>query len=181
MPKDNSRAVAEVLNAVIQKMSELDEQDRGRVLTSVATFFRHELQPAPAQPTSASSSQPAMRPNFSDDRAPSPKDFLFQKQPKTDVERIACLAFFLTHFRDMPHFKTIDLAKLNTEAAQIKFSNTAYATNNAIKSGHLALASKGLKQITAWGEQFVSALPDRDAAQKILSQLRHRRGRGRKK
>jgi len=46
----------------------------------------------------------------------SPKDFLLEKQPRTDVERIACLAYYLTHYRATPHFKTIDLSILNTEA-----------------------------------------------------------------
>jgi hypothetical protein len=122
-----------------------------------------------------------MRPSFSEDRAPSPKDFLFQKQPKTDIERIACLAFYLTHFRDMPHFKTLDLAKLNTEAAQVKFSNAAYAADNATKAGYLAAAARAQKQITAWGEQFVTALPDREAALKAISQARARRSARRKK
>jgi hypothetical protein len=98
-----------------------------------------------------------------------------------DIERIACLAFYLTHFRDTPHFKTLDLAKLNTEAAQIKFSNAAYATDNATKAGFLAPSAKAQKQITAWGEQFVTALPDREAALKILSQARQRRNARRKR
>ena len=47
----------------------------------------------------------------------SPKDFLFRKEPNTDVERVACLAYYLTHRRGTNHFKTIDISKLNTEAA----------------------------------------------------------------
>jgi hypothetical protein len=87
----------------------------------------------------------------------------------------------LTHFRDTPQFKTLDLGKLNTEAAQIKFSNAAYATENATKAGYLAPAAKGQKQITAWGEQFVAALPDREAALKAISQARLRKSAWRKK
>jgi hypothetical protein len=121
------------------------------------------------------------RPAFSEDNAPTPKEFLHQKQPKTDVERIACLAYYLTHFRNTPHFKTLDLGKLNTEAAQIKFSNTHYATDNATKAGYLAAAARGSKQITSWGEQFVAALPDRDAAIKAISQARRRRNSSRRK
>ena len=34
----------------------------------------------------------------------SPKDFLMEKAPNTDVERIACLAYYLTHYRSTPHF-----------------------------------------------------------------------------
>lgn len=183
MAKENSRAVAEALNAVIQVLDQLDEKARTRVLNSVTIFFGHENSPPSAVPSTAqiNSQQPSARPTFSEDRAPSPKEFLFQKQPKTDVERIACLAFYLTHFRETPHFKTLDLAKLNTEAAQIKFSNAAYATDNATKAGYLALATKGQKQITAWGEQFVTALPDRAAASQLISEARKRRSARRKR
>jgi hypothetical protein len=100
---------------------------------------------------------------------------LLNKQPRTDVERIACLAFYLTYYRDLPHFKTLDLAKLNTEAAQPKFSNTAYAATNALKMGYLAPATKGQRQISAAGEQFVSALPDREAAKLAMLNARPKR------
>jgi hypothetical protein len=178
MAKDNSRAVADALNAVIRVLTPLEPDARARVLDSVSTFFAHRL-PASyvdtAAPTSAPDQSQVARPSFSESKAPSPKEFMFQKQPKTDVERITCLAFYLTHFRDMPHFKTLDLGKLNTEAAQIKFSNTAYATDNATKAGYLAPAARGQKQITAWGEQFVAALPDREAAAQVVAQLRKRK------
>jgi hypothetical protein len=100
---------------------------------------------------------------------------LLEKQPRTDVERIACLAYYLTHYRDTPHFANIDLAKLNTEAAQPKFSNTAYSANNALYQGYLAAAAKGQKQLSAAGEQFVRALPDRDAAKTAMSLAKPRR------
>jgi hypothetical protein len=177
MAKDNSRSVVEALNAVIRALSQLDEKDRTRVLNSVSIFFGNATSSAQGNTPAAISTygEPRARPAFSDDRAPSPKEFLFQKQPKTDIERIACLAFYLTDFRDTPHFKTLDLAKLNTEAAQIKFSNAAYAAENATKAGYLAAAANAQKQITAWGEQFVTALPDREAALKAISQARKRR------
>jgi hypothetical protein len=183
MVKDNSHAVAETLHEVIQMLTKLQENDRVRVLNSVSIFFSHDSSPTVSDATasSAATSQVYARPAFSDDRAPSPKEFLFQKQPKTDVERIACLAFYLTHFRDMTHFKTIDLGKLNTEAAQIKFSNTAYAADNATKAGYLAPAARAQKQITAWGEQFVAALPDREAAMKIVAQARNRKNKRRQR
>jgi restriction endonuclease Mrr len=188
MGKDNSRAVVETLNDIIQKLSRLEDVERRRIMNSVATFFDDDSSPSKVHSgkmesieTSSADTQPRpTRPLFSEDRVPTAKDFLFAKQPKTDVERIACLAFYLTHFRDMPFFKTLDLGKLNTEAAQVKFSNTAYATDNATKAGYLAPASRGLKQITAWGEQFVAALPDREAAMKIVEQVRKRQRRRQK-
>ncbi len=104
----------------------------------------------------------------------SPKDFLMEKAPKTDVERIACLAYYLTHYRSTQHFKTLELSLLNMEAAQPKFTNTAYSANNAVKLGYLVSSSKGQRQLSALGERFVQALPDRIAAKNVLTSLRRR-------
>jgi len=98
-----------------------------------------------------------------------------EKLARTDIERVACLAYYLTHYRDAPHFKTIDISKLNTEAAQIKLSNPTVAVNNAAAKGLLASASGGNKQISAVGEEFVAALPDRDLAKTVLQKIRTRR------
>src|SRR5262249_28712496 len=119
------------------------------------------------------------RPTFAEDYAPSPKEFMIEKTPKTDVERIATLAYYLTHYRQTPYFKTLDLAKLNTEAAQPKFSNAAYSATNAANMGYLARAEKGHRQLSAAGEQFVRALPDREAAKLAMSQTRPRRSKRR--
>jgi hypothetical protein len=79
---------------------------------------------------------------------------------------MVCLAFYLTHARATPHFKTADLTALNTEAAGGKFSNASATLNNATNQSHFfAPAGKGgFKQITACGEDFVRALPDQEAA-----------------
>ena len=97
-----------------------------------------------------------------------------ERAPKTDVERIACLAYYLTHYRGTPHFKTLDISALNTEAAQPKFSNTAYSTNNAVKLGYIVPSTKGQRQLSGLGERFVRALPDRNAAKEVLLSLRRK-------
>jgi hypothetical protein len=102
---------------------------------------------------------------FSQDRSSSPKDFLLDKQPHSDIERVACLAYYLTHYRSTPAFKTVDLSKINTEAAQRKFSNASVAVRNAGNAGLLVPAGKGgMKQLSAAREQYVLNLPDREAA-----------------
>jgi hypothetical protein len=93
------------------------------------------------------------------------------------VEKVACLAYYLTHYRDTPHFKTLDISKLNTEAALIKLSNPAVSVDNATKMRYLVPATKGNKQLSAIGEQFVLALPDRERAKDVMSQARPRRRR----
>jgi len=169
--QDDGRTAAESLNKIIALLSELPDDERKRVISAVATFFGGDL--TLDRPVRAV--ERGRRPDFSEDYSPSPKDFVLEKQPKTDVERIACLAYYLSHFRDTPHFKTLDLAKLNTEAAQPKFSNAAYAAKNALNLGYLASSTKGQRQLSAAGEQFVRALPDRDAAKSAMAAARPRR------
>lgn len=114
-------------------------------------------------------------PRFSEDRSYSPREFILEKKPGSDVERIACLAYYLTHYREQPEFKTQDLTSLNQEAGQQRIGNAAQATDNAAKGGYLIGASRGQKQISALGEQFVQALPDREKARAIYRESNVRR------
>jgi hypothetical protein len=88
---------------------------------------------------------------------------------------VACLAYYLANYRDTPHFKTIDISALNTEAAQPKFSNASVSVDNAKQAGLLVPATKGNKQISAAGEKYVELLPDREAAREALKNYRPRR------
>jgi hypothetical protein len=165
-------------------LSTLDPAAQARVLRSVITILDITIWPSQAigrtdRSTAPSSPSSSERSAFSgsEARAPSPKEFLYEKRPLTDVDKIACLAYYLTHYRNTPHFKTFDLSQLNTEAAQIKFSNPAQAVDNATKAGLLVPAVKGQKQISAVGELYVQALPDRTAARAAIEGSRRRRKR----
>ena len=169
----------EALQAIIGVLRDLDDVARQRILASAATFLGlglpHDAKGnAPSVSMQVSQGSPAGRLPFSEDTTMSPKDFLMEKAPRTDVERIACLAYYLTHYRGTQHFKTVDLSLLNMEAAQPKFSNTAYSSNNAVKLGYLVPSSKGQRQLSALGERFVQTLPDRAAAKGVLTSLRRR-------
>lgn len=161
------------LTRIVSALEALDETARRRVFDAVATFFG--FSPEPSRSHSPSPSHASTTASFSSEQSISPKEFMLEKQPRTDVHRIACLAYYLTHFRDMPHFKTIDLSKLNTEAAQPKFSNAAKSVDNATSYGYLAQATKGNKQLSGAGERFVQALPDMDAAKAALAATRPRK------
>lgn len=180
-PKREDR---EVLQNIIDGLSPLSEESRAKVIRTVLTYFDLNLSishPHESRPAASGKQhvQVAGEYRFGSNPQLSPKSFLLAKQPRTDVERVACLAYFLMHYRDQPHFKTVDISKLNTEAAQVKFSNAAAAVNNASAAGFLTTAGKGNKQLTAVGERFVDALPDRDQAKNAMEQLRTRRGKRR--
>lgn len=167
------------ISTIIGVLKQLDLDTQKRVLRAVRAYLDVETSQTPSGtpdlnegPISGRSKHP-----FSQDRTISPKDFLRDKNPPTDVERVACLAYYLAHYQDTPHFKTVDISALNTEAAQPKFSNASVAVENARTRGYLVSASKGTKQISAVGEKFVELLPDRDAAKDFIRNARRRSGR----
>lgn len=106
------------------------------------------------------------------------KQFMASKQPKSDMERITCLAYYLNHNRGTNTFKTVELTHLNTEAAQPRFSNASVTARNAVAQQYLAPAGGGKKQITQRGEALVDALPDRSA---VIDALEKNPMHGRKK
>lgn len=176
----DSRREFEALQSVIATLQPLGAGAQSRIMDATATFLgvRTVVATPAARPGShlaGSTESESVRTSFSADLAMTPKEFMMEKQPRTDVERVACLAYYLTHYRDQPAFKTLDLSKLNTEAAQPKFSNAANASNNAVKMGYLAPATKGQRQLGAAGERFVQALPDRVAAKDAMSSMRPKR------
>lgn len=171
-------ALTKTVAKILAALEELDEESQRRTLLAVATLLgvplaNHAVPFQSGYERNVTSGAQGI--SFSENRDMSPKEFLRDKSPKTDVERVACLAYYLTHYRDVPHFKTLDISTLNTEAAQPKFSNAAVAVDSATRSGLLVPAVKGTKQISAAGELFVQALPDRDAAKDSIKGLRPKR------
>ena len=168
----------DALNRVIGALQPLDDEARRRIIQATVTFLG--VQPtvgsglAQTRSVASQATAPTGHAPFSEDTRMSPKEFLLEKQPRTDVERLACLAYYLTHYRGTPHFKTIDLSMLNTEAAQPKFANASTSANNAVKMGYLVPSTKGQRQLSAVGERFVRALPDRDTAKVAFESVRRR-------
>ena len=154
----NPQAEFRALQNVIEALQPLDPDARRRIFAAASTFLEIGSSPAADQrPVGEMASWPSgdtSYPSFAADRMMSPKEFLIAKQPRSDVERIAVLAYYLTHYRDLPFFKTLDLSKLNTDAAQPKFSNAANSASNAVKRGYLVSATKGQRQLSAAGGQF---------------------------
>ena len=167
--------VHQTVNQVMDALLPLDPASREKVYRVIGTYFGF----ADLHPTEGASTddREPREPHFRTQEPLTPKEFLFEKQTTTNVQRVACLAYYLAQYRDMPHFKTIDISKLNTEAAQAKFTNPSSVIRDATQSGYLTAATKGMKQLTAAGEKFVESLPDQTAAREAMSRARPRRGR----
>ena len=137
----------EIVTSMLRVLRDVPQESRRRVIETVCRFFDLRLDNSArgaltnSSGSDSSSDGPSSSlPTFSEDRSMAPKQFMFQKQPRTDVEKVACLAYYLTHYRDTPHFKTLDISKLNTEAAQAKFSNPTVAVDNATKQRGMSAA-----------------------------------------
>jgi hypothetical protein len=169
---------------IVQLLEPLTSEARSRVLNTVVTWLNiPQLHPTRANEQAAPSmkSTGPTRENdypFAGRPEISPKEFLLEKDPSSDIERMACLAYYLTHFRDLPSFKTEDLVRLNTESAQRRFSNASQTAKNAMREGFFVQASvQGARQLSAFGEQYIQALPNRDAAKQVRTRMSSRRAR----
>ena len=189
MPDETSNSGSNfgTVSRIIELLEPLGASDREHALRTVATWLRIGLAPEGGatveSPAVIASSSPSLQNSVDDEKFSgrpvlSAKDFIFEKDPLTEVERLACLAYYMTHYQEMAHFKNVDLSRLNTEAAQRKLSNPAVAINNAMRDGFFVQASEGgFKQLSAMGERFVQLLPDREAAKKVKERMSSRRGR----
>lgn len=149
----------------------LDEQARVRAVAGIAGALGVAGTPSVAGHGARLGTHAAVAGDGVQDLGTS-KQFLASKAPRSDVERVAVLAYYLTHARGIAHFATKELNELNTEAAGPRFSNASYAASNATKkNGLLAAAPGGKKQITARGEALVEALPDRQAVTAALDSM----------
>lgn len=182
----NSGPTFETVSRIIDLLNPLTESDREHVYRTVGTWFRIASplgvgtlgHSSAARTSSAAQHDMPDDDKFSDRPVLSVKDFILEKDPLTEVERLACLAYYLTHYQETPHFKTVDLSRLNTEAAQRKLSNPAVAASNAMRDGFFVQAPKGgYKQLSAMGERFVQLLPNREAAQQVKHRMASRRGK----
>lgn len=182
MPDESGKSDFHTVARIVSLLEPMSREDRERVLATVSIWLEMSAAqphlPAPRLVTSSIASSNYSSSPFAPRDPISAKEFLLEKEPRTDADRVACLAYYLTHYRDTPEFKTVDISRLNTEAAQRKFSNAAQAMKNAVRDGFLtASAKKGFRQLSAMGEQYVNALPSTEDAREVRRRMIPRRGR----
>src|SRR4051812_22353960 len=92
--QDELRRLTESLPTAVSLFSALSQENRNKLLQSLATIFDLHVGATrlPAAPEPRGERGSAQSGHFSEDRSLSAKDFVMQKQPRTDVERVACLA-----------------------------------------------------------------------------------------
>jgi hypothetical protein len=171
----------DAMAAAYKALESLDETGRQRAMH----WLSGALGIAPSAPTTkGSTARPGDTPqgngaiakNEDTGDIPRPKEFIVQKRPKNNAERIACLGFYLTHYRGMTSFSAREISTINTEAALSKMLNLSRDIDNTDRtSGYIVSAGSRLKQMTSRGEELVRALPNRDAVKLALESHPHRR------
>ncbi len=182
MAKTKMATEIQALSSVLSALDGLGAEDQTWVLDTAASRLSlkmgHRGTRTPGSPRAFSPPQTGGAGNGGTAR-----EFVRAKNPRNDVQRIACLAYYLTRYRDTPTFKSRDLTTLNTEAAGPRFNVSRAANNATNQNRYLAAAGSGQKQITPLGEEVVNALPDQTAAAAAEAEGRPRRrsGKGRRK
>lgn len=144
-------------NQIIKALEKLDDEGKVRILESVKVFLG--LKVGKGSTTDGD--------EVDELNDLSPKDFMKSKKPKTDIEKIACLAHYLAHSRNIAEFQTKDITQLNSDAGQGEFSNPTESTKNASKAGYLIPAGKKKRKLSAYGEDLVKAMPNEGEIQKV--------------
>lgn len=173
------------LVAVVKALEPLGDDERRWVLQSAASRWTLNLQmPASAGNSGANNTnQSAVGSGGTPQaNAQDAKAFMKLKDPKSDLQRIAALAYHLTHGKNLPIFKTRDLTTANTDAKGPKF-HIPRAVGNAAraKCGYLSAVGGGKKQLSSYGEEIVEALPDQEAVKALEAKYKKGKRRGGRK
>lgn len=188
-PKKTSPADA--LKSVVETLDSLESNEKQWVLQSAASLWSITIAPnssAAGAATGAGTNggtfagaSPGGNGQQTDVQK-DPKAFIKAKNPQSETQRVACLAYFLSNYRGTPAFKAKEIVALNTESRGPAF-NVPRAVNNAANAKHKYLSSvgQGQKQITAHGEEVVEALPDLEKLKEVESRKATKRGRPKNK
>src|SRR5689334_20180124 len=92
---------AQILNNITKELQRLpDNASRERVLHALAVFYGVSTPSVISRLGSVDDLVSGTgKMAFSNHPTISPKEFMAEKAPATDVERVACLAYYLTHYR----------------------------------------------------------------------------------
>jgi hypothetical protein len=181
------------LVAVIAALEHLNDADRHWVLQSAASKFALTVQVAaggahggPAG-TNTLTVTPLVGTATSADvqAAITKKDaraFIRSKKPTTDVQRVACLGYYVAQTTGQQGFTSKSISTAHTDSGGSSI-NMPRALDNATR-GAKYLSNRGPheKQLTTLGEDVVNALPDQEAVKAVEATAKSGRGgkKGRK-
>lgn len=142
-PKDVARQVSDrelgALDLMLRTLRSVAPEDRSRLLRLLTEYF-----------DGSSRADSGREPIVGDLR-----DFLLIAQPKTPMERVLCLAYYLASNGIAREFSALDINRTNTDARQIKIQGVPEILEDAAANGLMkvrgrryALTQKGRLAVT---------------------------------
>ena len=161
-----------------------DEKDRQWVLQSAASKFNVTLQMPDTGGQGGSGGALGAGVTADVQSAITKKDvraFIRIKKQATDVQRVACLGYYLVHTTGQPGFTSKDVATAHTNSGGSKINLTRAIDNATRRSKYISARSGREKQLTTLGEDVVNALPDQEGVKTIEADAKSGRGKKGKK
>ncbi|MGA8575266.1 MAG: hypothetical protein WB609_06175 [Candidatus Cybelea sp.] len=166
MPKPTDDTELDAVQSILATLSRFDHNVRRKILRTVNAFFGadHGDDAAPLTLPSVSS-------KFFQQRPMSARQFSSGKQPKTAIERLVTLAYFLEESRGAHDYTAQDLISASKEAALPSRPSITSAIEKAKAEQLIAPNVLGRYHLTPTGRAYAEALPNRDRAQQLLIAL----------
>jgi hypothetical protein len=156
------------VQVIMEALDPLDPASREAALKMAMIGLAFELPANPGVTAPVGVTPAAATAASANPTAPDPRSFMRSKNPLSDVERVACLAYYLTHVENRKTFRNRDLVRVNLAADGPQLNMRMAAQNAMRQNGYLASAAGVARQITTRGERVVEALPNRDAVKQAL-------------
>lgn len=178
---------AKALVTVLSALDPLDKNDRQWVLQSAANRWSISLPVSHAgsenggNANAAAVTAPLGKGNTANGHAAiaahDARVFIRTKKPLNDVERVACLAYYIMKTKSQAGFTRKDINAAHTDSGGSNINMTRALDNATRQSKYLSNRGQREKQLTTVGEDVVEALPDRDAVAAVLAAARSGRKR----
>jgi hypothetical protein len=173
---------AEALKSVIAAIRDLEPTMRNWVLQSAANMWQITVNPAMG--ATGATGNPVINSiagNPSPDVATAlaAKDvraFIRLKKPDTDIERVACLGYFIVKTTGAAGFSAKEVKQAHVDSGGSAMNFPRALDNATRRSKYLSNRGPREKQLTTLGEDVVEALPNREA----VANLKHKPARKRK-
>lgn len=157
----------EALGIICEALERVEEPKRLWVLQTAVSRMGAGVQDVAGGPSSPPGSVPTPLAGLPSGATTSVRNFIRVKRPASDVQHVACLAYFLTHQRQQPEFKKKDIEAVHRESGGPSMDLHRALDNATRFNGYLSPVGGGKKQISTKGEDVVAALPDQEAVKQL--------------
>lgn len=181
------------LVTVIGALEPLNDTDRQWVLQAAASKFSVTVQATGSQGNPGAAGAATVNPLAPMGGGATPADvqaaitrkdpraFIRIKKPTTDVQRVACLGYYLVQTTGQHGFASKDVSKTHTDSGGSSINMTRALDNATRAAKYLSNRGPREKQLTTLGEDVVNALPDQTAVKAVEDAAKGGRGKKGKK